>query len=303
VSGSKSANPREAVTAQASGSPSSALQGGVPGSKPANPREAVTAQPGSKLANPMEAVIAQCDRARCRQCLETLRPVTGAKSEVMHLGMLMFANLHHFSSEVSQCAQAWSPAKSLARIDFLFIAMARNMRGDDDVEEECPRYGFQPSMEDSTLARMHQATAFLQPLNSILAERNMALLLEPLATQGDGYCFFYVAAGVCGMDVSQTAARQVFACALEASCAVADASDAFEDNVSEKMQRVVELLQQDEYRPQISLRSPFELSVMDKFEALLSQKKVLETRRFGDSAELCALLRRVGATFMKLDVT
>ena len=131
----------------------------------------------------------------------------------------------------------------------------------------------------------------------------MALLLEPLATQGDGYCFFYVAASVCGMDVSQTAARQVFACALEASCAVPDASDAFEDNVDEKQQRVLELLQHQEYAAELMLRSLFELSVMDKFEALLLKKKVLETRRFGDSAELCALLRRVGATFLKLDVT
>ena len=105
------------------------------------------------------------------------------------------------------------------------------------------------------------------------------------------------------MDVSQTAARQVFACALEASCAVADASDAFEDNVDERQQRVVELLQHEEYAAEVMFRSPFELSVMDKFEALLLKKKVLETRRFGDSAELCALLGRVGATFLKLDVT
>ena len=46
VSGSKSANPSEAVTVQA------------PGSKSANPSEAVTAQPGSKSANPSEAVTA-----------------------------------------------------------------------------------------------------------------------------------------------------------------------------------------------------------------------------------------------------
>ena len=83
------------------------------------------------------------------------------------------------------------------------------------VEEESQRYGLQPTIYESTLARMDQATVILQSLNSILAEANMALLLEPLATQGDGYCFFYVAAGVCDMDVSQAAARQVFACALE----------------------------------------------------------------------------------------
>ena len=227
-------------------------------------------------------------RARCRQWLETLRPVTGAKSQAIRLCMPMSAGLHHFCNEATQCAQACSPAKSLARNVTFFIVMARMIRVDDDVEEESQRYGFQPSMEDSTLGRMHEATAFLQPLNSILAEANMALLLEPLATQGDGYCFFYVAASVCGMDVSQTAARQVFACALEASCAVADASDAFEDNVDERQQRVVELLQHQEYAAELMFRSPFELSVMDKFEALLLKKKVLETRRFGDSAELCA---------------
>ena len=95
------------------------------------------------------------------------------------------------------------------------------------VEEESQRYGLSPTMDESSLARMAQATDFLQPLNSILAEANMALLLEPLATQGDGYCFFYVAAGVCDMDVSQTAARQVFACALEASCSEPDVQDRF----------------------------------------------------------------------------
>ena len=81
-------------------------------------------------------------------------------------------------------------------------------------EEDSQMYSFSPCMDDSSLARMAQATDFLQPLNSILAEANMALLLEPLATQGDGYCFFYVAAGVCDMDASQTAATA--SCALSA---------------------------------------------------------------------------------------
>ena len=98
------------------------------------------------------------------------------------------------------------------------------------VEEDSQRYGLSPTMDESTLARMDQATVFLQPLNSILAEANMALLLEPLATQGNCYCFCYVAAGVCDMDVSQTAARQVFACALEASCSEPDVQARFERN-------------------------------------------------------------------------
>ena len=45
------------------------------------------------------------------------------------------------------------------------------------------------------------------------------------------------------------------------------------------------------------LRSPFELAVLDKFEALVVKKKVLETRRYGDTPELLALLRHAGATF------
>ena len=98
------------------------------------------------------------------------------------------------------------------------------------VEEENQGYGFAPSMDSSSLARMVQATDFLQPLNSILAEANTTLLLEPLPTQGDGYCFCYVAASVCGMDVSQTAARQVFACALEASCSEPDDKNRFVDD-------------------------------------------------------------------------
>ena len=131
------------------------------------------------------------------------------------------------------------------------------------VEEESQGYGFAPSMDSSSFARMVQATDFLQPLNSILAEANITLLLEPLATQGDGYCFFYVAAGVCEMELSQIAARQVFACALEASCAEPDANNAFEDTVDEKQQRVAELLQHQEYAAGFMLRSPFELFVPD----------------------------------------
>ena len=71
--------------------------------------------------------------------------------------------------------------------------MARRVRTDDDVEEENQRYGFEPIMEDSTLGRMQEATAFLEPLHSILAEAVMPGLLEPLPTQGDGHCFFQVA--------------------------------------------------------------------------------------------------------------
>ena len=87
-----------------------------------------------------------------------------------------------------------------------------------------------------------EATIFIQPLNSILAKANTTLSPEPLPTQEDGYCFFYVAAGACGMDVSQTAARQVFACALEASCSEPDAKHVFVDEPDKRKQRVAELL-------------------------------------------------------------
>ena len=70
--------------------------------------------------------------------------------------------------------------------------MARLVRTDDDVEEENQRYGFEPTMEDSTLGRMQEATAFLEPLHSILAEALMPGLLEPLQTQA-GQSFFQVA--------------------------------------------------------------------------------------------------------------
>ena len=137
------------------------------------------------------------------------------------------------------------------------------------VEEETQRYGLSPTMDESSMARMDEATVFLQPLNSILAEANMALLLEPLATQGDGYCCFYVAAGVCDMDVSQTAARQVFACALEASCSEPDVQARFERNDVELTEQVAELLQHEEYGSELMRRYPFELAVLDKFEALV----------------------------------
>ena len=81
-------------------------------------------------------------------------------------------------------------------------------------EKDSQMYGFSPCMDESRLARMAAATVFLEPLNSILAESTTTLSLKPVPVQGDGYCFFYVAAGVCDMDVSQTAATA--SCALSA---------------------------------------------------------------------------------------
>ena len=59
-----------------------------------------------------------------------------------------------------------------------------------DDEEDSQLYGFSCCMDESSRERMAEATVFLQPLNSILAEANTTLSLEPLPTQGNGYCFF-----------------------------------------------------------------------------------------------------------------
>lgn len=42
---------------------------------------------------------------------------------------------------------------------------------------------------------------------------------------------------------------------------------------------------------------------MDKFDSLVRKKEVLHQRCYGDNPELLALLKRAGATFLKLDVT
>ena len=135
-----------------------------------------------------------------------------------------------------------------------------------DDEEGSQLYGFSCCMDESSRDRMAEATDFLQPLNSILEGADSNLSPELVPTQGDDYCFFYVAAGVCSMEVSQTAARQVFACALEASCSEPDAKNAFGDTPEERKQRVAELLQHEEYSSQLMHRSSFELAIMDKFE-------------------------------------
>jgi len=83
------------------------------------------------------------------------------------------------------------------------------------------------------------------------------------------------------MDVSQTAARQVFACALEASCSEPDVQGRFERNDVELPQQVAELLQHQEYGSELMLRSPFELAVLDKFEALVTKKKLLIEHQYG----------------------
>ena len=105
------------------------------------------------------------------------------------------------------------------------------------------------------------------------------------------------------MEVSQTAARQVFACALEASCSEPDAKNAFGNTPDERKQRVAELLQHEEYSSQLMRRSSFELAIIDKFDALVTKKRMLDTRRYGDISELMVLLQHVGATALKLDVT
>ena len=60
---------------------------------------------------------------------------------------------------------------------------ARTQRPCEYAEEASQRYGLSPTMDESSMARMDEAPVFLQPLNSILAEANMSLLIEPLATQ------------------------------------------------------------------------------------------------------------------------
>ena len=107
-----------------------------------------------------------------------------------------------------------------------------------DAKENSQLYGFSCCMDESSRDRMAEATVFLHPLNSILEEADSNLSLEPLPTQGDGYCFVYVAASVCSMEVSQTVAHQVFGCALEASCSEPDANNAFGDTPDERKQRV-----------------------------------------------------------------
>ena len=42
---------------------------------------------------------------------------------------------------------------------------------------------------------------------------------------------------------------------------------------------------------------------MDRFDSLVRKKEVLHPRCYGDNPELLALLKRAGATFLKLDVT
>ena len=129
-----------------------------------------------------------------------------------------------------------------ASLEAQVAAIQRCLMG---AEEDSQLYGFSCCMDESSRDRMAEATVFIQPLNRILEEANSNLSFEPLPTQGDGYCLFYVAAGVCSMEVSQTAARQVFACALEASCSEPDAKNAFGDTPEERKQRVAELLQHE----------------------------------------------------------
>ena len=49
--------------------------------------------------------------------------------------------------------------------------------------------------------------------------------------------------------------------------------------------------------------TPFELAVIDKYEALLNKDAVLSTHAYGDIWELTALLKKSSAMALKLDVT
>ena len=76
-------------------------------------------------------------------------------------------------------------------------------------------HGFCCLNDESSAMRHREAIAFLEPLSAILSQRKPGLTLEPLATQGDGFCLFYVVAASCKLEATQKAARSIYACALE----------------------------------------------------------------------------------------
>ena len=82
------------------------------------------------------------------------------------------------------------------------------------------------------------------------------------------------------MEVSQTACCQVFACALETSCSEPNIQARCERNDVELKQQIAELLQQQEFKFELKLKSHFDFDVLDKFEALILKNKLMETRRF-----------------------
>ncbi len=173
-------------------------------------------------------------------------------------------------------------------------------------EENQLHYGFTPAVDESTAERLEEATRFLKPLNDILAKGNSGLHLNPQPVQGDGYCFFYVVAGSCGMDVSQEVAREIFACALDMSSKQyfrVHAESPFGDTETDRTMRIGELWKHPEFEAGLHRRTSFELAIMDKYESLISKAQVLDQRCYGDLWELIALLEQAQATAIKLDVT
>ena len=61
--------------------------------------------PGGSCGHILVSLVRRLSPARCRQCLGTLRPVTGAKSQVLHLGLVMTVRLHCCFHEISQCLE------------------------------------------------------------------------------------------------------------------------------------------------------------------------------------------------------
>ena len=64
--------------------------------------------PDDSCGHTLDSFVRRLPPARCRQCLEMLRSVTGAKSQVLHLSLPMTVRLHCCFNEVSQCLQVSS---------------------------------------------------------------------------------------------------------------------------------------------------------------------------------------------------
>ncbi len=172
--------------------------------------------------------------------------------------------------------------------------------------EEDDSYGFSVALDESTKARYQEARDFLRPLNSILQSRQSSMFLSPVLTQADGYCFFYVAAAMANLGTSKKVAQRLFACALEASSKrylLTHTEYPFGETEAVRVQRIKELLRQDETAQDLDRRTSFEIAIMDKYEGLLLGQRVLPDRRYGDVWELLALLEATQASAIKLDIS
>lgn len=153
---------------------------------------------------------------------------------------------------------------------------------------------------DAERRRLCQAEEFLSDINRCLHARGGDQLV-PAHVDGDGYCLFRCLSWACLGDDSTEMARKLYAYALSVFMKDASKHIAYANDLDEGM--LSSLMSVEEYCASLPICTPLDIAILCKFEALLSEREVLDENLYGDAYEFVSLLEAVGLRVLRLDVT